>query len=106
MTTTDGYKLTVFRIFNKNRSTIGKQPIFIQHGFLADATLWVSVGNRSLGNKNIKCNVFIDGFCLFPSAFHLVDMGFDVWLGNYRGTIYGLSHTKLKQTQDTFWDFR
>ncbi|XP_034248166.1 lipase member N-like isoform X2 [Thrips palmi] len=39
------------------------------------------------------------------SALQLVDNGFDVWLGNYRGTPYGLRHKTLSPKSHEFWDF-
>ncbi|KAH7947826.1 hypothetical protein HPB52_016154 [Rhipicephalus sanguineus] len=37
-------------------------------------------------------------------GFILADHGFDVWLGNVRGTIYS-NHVRLKKQQKEFWDF-
>ncbi|XP_044010328.1 lipase 3-like [Aphidius gifuensis] len=35
----------------------------------------------------------------------LADEGYDVWLGNYRGTTYGRSHVKLSPDDKKFWDY-
>jgi len=41
---------------------------------------------------------------MFP-AFRLSDEGFDVWIGNCRGTKYS-THEKMSIKRPRFWDFR
>lgn len=38
-------------------------------------------------------------------AFLLADAGYDVWLGNYRGTEYSEGHTHLNVTQRDYWNY-
>mmetsp|Transcript_15439 Transcript_15439/g.26121 ORF Transcript_15439/g.26121 Transcript_15439/m.26121 type:complete len:84 (+) Transcript_15439:502-753(+) len=39
-------------------------------------------------------------------AFKLVEAGYDVWLGNQRGTKYSLGHTSLNYKKDKkYWEF-
>ncbi|XP_044010326.1 lipase 1-like [Aphidius gifuensis] len=38
-------------------------------------------------------------------AMQLADEGYDVWLGNFRGTTYGRSHIKLSPNDKKFWDY-
>jgi triacylglycerol lipase len=39
-------------------------------------------------------------------AFKLLEAGYDVWLGNQRGTKYSLGHTKYNQNKDkAYWEF-
>lgn len=41
------------------------------------------------------------------SAFRLAREGYDVWLGNVRGTAYSREHVKLNPDEDmAFWDYR
>ncbi|KAB0799467.1 hypothetical protein PPYR_07347 [Photinus pyralis] len=88
VTTKDGYILTLFRIpLGKNSSTLlSGRPILILHGVLTNSASFVNRGNKSL-------------------AFLLADAGYDVWLGNFRGTVYGKKHTQLKNTDRLFWEF-
>ena len=46
----------------------------------------------------------IIGF-LFRSAYILADRGYDVWLGNARGSTYSRGHVSLNADEDPFWDF-
>lgn len=38
-------------------------------------------------------------------AFVLHDAGYDVWLGNVRGSTWGLEHAHLDPSDDAFWQF-
>ncbi|KAL1476438.1 hypothetical protein MTO96_036501, partial [Rhipicephalus appendiculatus] len=38
--------------------------------------------------------------------FLLADAGYDVWLGNYRGTPYSRGHLEYSDSDSRYWDFR
>ncbi|XP_044267827.1 lipase member K-like isoform X2 [Tribolium madens] len=78
--TEDGYKLGLFRIKNSGR------PVFLQHGIACTCLSFLSIGNNSL-------------------AFKLHNAGYDVWLGNFRGTIYSNKHNNSKISEENYWDF-
>ncbi|KAJ1519482.1 hypothetical protein ONE63_004768 [Megalurothrips usitatus] len=95
--TDDGYVLTMFRV-PRGRSRGGdKQPselaagprpvVFLQHGLFQTADQWLMRGPGE------------------DLAFILADLGFDVWMGNFRGSTYSRKHVRLSPQKRKFWDF-
>lgn len=86
--TRDGYLLTLHRIpastgYNSSRLL----PVFLQHGLTGNSWLWILQGpGRSL-------------------AYMLADAGYDVWLGNARGSPDSRAHTSMPPSSSRFWDF-
>ncbi|KAL3273106.1 hypothetical protein HHI36_014560 [Cryptolaemus montrouzieri] len=90
ITTEDGYILNMHRIpHGRVGSQVNEKPILLMHGLFGQGENYVvnAINNGSL-------------------AFFLADNGFDVWLGNARGTQHGRKHISLKVTSKQFWDFR
>lgn len=82
--TDDGYILKVFRIGNNE----GAPVVFFQHGLFSSAETWL-VGKE-----------------LSP-AYLAAQAGYDVWLGNNRGTYYSRNHESLDPDKDDkkFFDY-
>ena len=85
--TEDGYKLTLWHIavnklINKNK------VVYIQPGFLCTSWVFFQLGKNSL-------------------PFLLTDEGYDVWIGNSRGTLFSLDHIYKdpNKLNGDYWDF-
>lgn len=77
--------MNVFRIRAKETKK-GAPVVFLQHGILDSADAWIM-------NVAEKAPAFI-----FARA------GYDVWLGNQRGTTYSLGHLKYDHRKDeAYW---
>ncbi|XP_063915571.1 lipase 1-like [Zophobas morio] len=88
VTTSDGYILALHRILPTNNTTSSGKVVLVLHGLFVESSSFVCTGvEHGLG-------------------FILADEGYDVWLGNVRGTPYSRNHTTLNPNRDPkFWDF-
>ena len=88
--TDDGYTLTTFHVTGneKGKFTPTKSPILIMHGAMSDAAAWV--GYYPTGT---------------PMMLQLAEEGYDIWLGNNRGTEYSQKHKTLTVNQPEFWHY-
>ncbi|KAE9322187.1 hypothetical protein PR003_g17300 [Phytophthora rubi] len=94
VTTSDRYVLTMYRLpktYSETQSgsaaAANKPAVHLQHGLLDSSFTFVSnFRNQSL-------------------AYVLADAGFDVWLGNNRGTTWSRSHLDYSTDDAEFWDF-
>lgn len=85
--TKDGFKLQIFRLQKRGtRIKKGLHPVLLQHGMDNSALSWVMNGKVSL-------------------ALMLADQGFDVWLGNNRGSRFAREHLDYDQNSEEFWEF-
>ncbi|XP_033227451.1 lipase 3-like isoform X1 [Belonocnema kinseyi] len=90
--TQDGYFLTIHRIPGGKGEKIDQshrnKPIaYLVHALTQSSIDWVCVG------RNVSL------------AYLLADKGFDVWLGNNRGTIFAQKHQTYSTTSSSFWNF-
>ena len=90
-TTEDGYILGVYRIpyglAGPSGSGVRRPVVLLQHGLLDSGFTWVNnFANQSL-------------------AYVLADHGYDVFIGNNRGTTDSLNHVSLSVHSKQFWNF-
>ena len=87
VTTEDGYILTLWHL-SPNSSLNKNKVVYFQHGFTCTAWVFFQMEKNSL-------------------PFLLVEQGYDVWLGNSRGTIFSLDHISknYKKANGDYWDF-
>ncbi|KAJ3656556.1 hypothetical protein Zmor_015626 [Zophobas morio] len=87
--TEDGYVLTLHRIpHGRDNLSRERKPILLLPGILQSAWDFVHRGPS------------------YSIAFILSEKGYDVWLGNVRGTTWSRNHTTLDPDKDpVFWDY-
>lgn len=81
--TADRYELTLFHVWNQSqRDELGAQgPILFQHGGGQDAVGFLLMGGGTEWNPGNAAPI------------QFADLGYDIYLGNNRGTEYSLGHT-------------
>ncbi|CAK7330007.1 unnamed protein product [Dovyalis caffra] len=87
--TKDGYLVALQRVSSYNKDLRGQRgpPVLLQHGlFMAGDAWFLGSPEQSLG-------------------FILADEGFDVWVGNVRGTFWSHGHISLSEKDKEFWDW-
>ena len=67
--------------------------VLYQHGYGFDAETSIALNNTLFGTEDKSMFLTI------------VDEGFDLWMGNYRGTKYSLGHTNPDPAYNTTYDF-
>ncbi|KAB1208451.1 Triacylglycerol lipase 1 [Morella rubra] len=87
--TKDGYLLGLQRVSSRTGEIKEERgpPVLLQHGlFMAGDAWFLDSAEQSLG-------------------FILADYGFDVWVGNVRGTRWSHGHISLSEKDKEFWDW-
>lgn len=98
VTTDDDYYLTLFHITGTKdggKFTPTKEAILVQHGLGMDAASWINDhGNAPEDYKGGK-----------PMQLQLADLGYDIWMGNNRGTEYSQGHKTLTTDDKAYWEY-
>lgn len=84
VTTPDGYVLQLHRIPGGGV----RGPVLLMHGLFSSSGFYV-VNRR---DRNLP--------------YILAEKGYDVWLGNYRGSPYSLRHVRYSTHETRFWNYR
>lgn len=86
--TRDGYLLKIHRLLPSSyKFGASRRPVFLLNGILTTSADFVLTGT----------NVAL--------AYLLADNGYDVWLGNIRGSKYSMGHRTLSKNSKEFWNF-
>ncbi|CAH0555554.1 unnamed protein product [Brassicogethes aeneus] len=89
ITTKDGYHLSLFHVYDNTANDVAsRQPVLIQHG---------------LGANALEFTIEIND--MISMAYYLVKNGFNVWVGNARGSLFSQSHNYLRISDRKFWNF-
>ena len=90
VTTEDDHILTVFHITGNDEKTFEPTmpPVLVMHGDYGDSVDWFTSPNES---------------GLPPMVLRLAEAGYDVWIGNNRGTEYSQQHVSLTTEDAAFW---
>lgn len=88
--TEDGYILDMQRIphgkLDYDKANEKREPILLLHPMLTSGEMY------TFGEQSI--------------AFMLADLGYDVWIPNFRGSLYSRKHKHLPiQYNSTYWDY-
>lgn len=87
VTTEDGYILTLHHVHPKYSPRPPKNPVLVIHSAFTSSLYFLNSG------RNISI------------AFYLSDNGYDVWLGNVRGSKYSTAHKWLSTKSIEYWKF-
>lgn len=103
VTTEDGYIIQLFRVINPqwpaNQTTCpGRYPIVVAHGIYEHGMDYLVVSPGGFIDEDPD----VVGGNL---AFELSKRGYDVWVMNFRGTIFSTNHTTLDTESLKFWNF-
>lgn len=110
--------IRIINPFEKHRNHTERplKPILLHHGFQCTGSVWLIAANGKLdkyGNyieyisDGDKGNYIINGTIETANtlAFVLATHGYDVWLANYRGSVYSTNHTQFPVNSEQFWSF-
>ena len=87
VTTDDGYILTLFRIKHGKEAKKADKVVFLQHCLLCSAHGFLAAGPEK------------------ALAYRMADAGYDVWMGNSRGSYFSRAHISKSPEQAAYWDF-
>jgi lysosomal acid lipase/cholesteryl ester hydrolase len=84
--TEDGYEIILHNCCLSQTTPKKRPPVLLVHGLMQDAESFLCGGSTSLVS-------------------HLVNAGYDVWIGNNRGTKYSSNHLKFNRDHIDYWNY-
>lgn len=85
--TKDGYTLRVVRVKPLYSYYKPRGVVFLMHCLMCSCGSFIAGGNQSL-------------------AYNFVDAGYDVWMGNTRGTRFSQKHNRYTTDDPEYWNYR
>lgn len=105
--TEDGYILKLHHVASSTKKPSGKKPILLVHGLSATSHDYIATGPKKAlayllsGNYHSSAQLMI--FC--HVMFFLSDSGYEVFMGNVRGSKHGMNHRNFSLESKEFWNF-
>lgn len=85
--TEDQYILKMHRLVSKKLEETQRPPVLLMHGLFGTSSDFIIMGKK------------------ISLAYFLFDNGYDVFMGNSRGTDYSEKHKRLNANSSEYWDF-
>lgn len=106
VTTENGYILNLYRSIKMKRVANKRTKVMlIMPPMLSSSPVFVLYPNASAGSSRRvwPAKKALNYGCF--ASYYFLDKGYDVWLGNNRGTTFARNHTYLDPNDDEFWKF-
>lgn len=89
------------------------KPVLLHHGFQCSGTIWLIAAEGKLDSRGNYIeysnddNYFVNNTVQTANSlgFVLASRGYDVWLANYRGSVYSTNHTRYSVDSEEYWQF-
>lgn len=110
MTTRDGYILTIFRLVNPYQVRGRRRPLILWHGVGVTSDSWLISTAGGLNQSGVYVeNNLVANDCRVQVTdtlgYTLAACGYDVWLANSRGSVYGNRHVRYSNQEARFWQY-
>lgn len=104
--TDDQYILAIHRLINPMTQTLdSKGVIVMQHGIICSSSIYLVNSSPKFDHPRRTSLNHGDFTGVNNLAYTLSNLGYDVWLTNFRGNQYSNKHLLFKYSDRRFWNF-